>query len=402
MSKISKQDIWIILAGYLAAINVGKLAPIIPILQNELDISFAQAGLSLSLIQGAGMLFALCIGAFSERIGLKLCLIVGLIILGISSIAGYFINTVFSLYLFRFGEGIGYLCITICAPAILKRISTSQSLNFKLGLWSSYMGGGVGFAILTIPLLLDYMTWQELWVILGCVSFFIAAMIQWCVTLKEEISISQQNSSFLNILKITLTHPPVLCLAIIFSCYAGQWTTLVGLLPSMYVNDGLSLKTAGMLVSVVVLANLVGTFSGGSLLQRGISPSRLLNFSLISVLVANIIAFSTTKWLSFEFKYISAILSSLLGGLIPTTIFAITIQYAPRLNAIAASVGLVIQVSACAQLLIVPLSAFVVTKTQDWSSLAIISSCLCLLGLMMVYFLFQNYSSKYNKMNTSL
>lgn len=260
------------------------------------------------------------------------------------------------------------------------------------------MGVGVSFAIFTIPLLLDYMTWQELWVILGCLGFFIALMIQ--LYLKPQSTAqhsNQQNASFFNILKVTITHPPILYLALIFSCYASQWTTLVGLLPSMYVDQGLSLKTAGVLVSIVVLANLVGTFSGGSLLQRGIPPSKLLNFSLISILVSNIIAFSTTQWLSFEFKYISAILSSLLGGLIPTTIFAITIQYAPRLNAIAASVGLVLQLSACAQLFLVPFSAYVVTQTQNWSSVAVISSCLCCIGLLMVSLLFQHASAKQSK-----
>lgn len=62
MSKISIRDLWIILAGYLAAMHVGKLSAVIPILQKDLGLSFTQAGFSLSLVQGAGVLFALCIG----------------------------------------------------------------------------------------------------------------------------------------------------------------------------------------------------------------------------------------------------------------------------------------------------------------------------------------------------
>ena len=88
MSKISIRDLWIILAGYLAAMHVGKLSAVIPILKQDLGLSFTQTGFSLSLVQGAGMLFALCIGAFSEKVSLKRCLILALIILGLSSIAG--------------------------------------------------------------------------------------------------------------------------------------------------------------------------------------------------------------------------------------------------------------------------------------------------------------------------
>lgn len=87
MSKISVHDSWVILAGYLAAIHVGKLSAVIPILQQDLGLSFTQAGFSLSLVQGAGMLFVLSIGAFSEKFGLKRCLILALTILGFSSIA---------------------------------------------------------------------------------------------------------------------------------------------------------------------------------------------------------------------------------------------------------------------------------------------------------------------------
>lgn len=67
MSKISIRDLWIILAGYLAAMHVGKLSAVIPILQQDLGLSFTQVEFSLSLVQGAGMLFALCFGAFRKR-----------------------------------------------------------------------------------------------------------------------------------------------------------------------------------------------------------------------------------------------------------------------------------------------------------------------------------------------
>ncbi|PJI33871.1 CynX/NimT family MFS transporter [Acinetobacter pseudolwoffii] len=399
MSKISIRDLWIILAGYLAAIHVGKLSAVIPILQQDLGLSFTQAGFSLSLVQGAGMLFALCIGALSEKVGLKRCLILALIILGLSSMAGLWIQHVAALYFFRFTEGIGFLTISLCAPAILKRISRAETLNFKMGLWSSYMGVGVSLTVFTIPMLLEYLSWQSIWAILGSLCLLIAVMIKRYLYLEAVTPVQPnrpqagtENTSFWQIIKVTLTHPPILCLAIIFACYTSQWITVTGFLPTLYVEHGIDLKVAGALVSMVVLANLGGTFGAGMLLQGGWKPKTLLSTGFIAMLCSSLLTFAASSWLSFELQFVSAVLFSLIGGMIPTTIFAITLRYAPRANAAAASVGLVLQVSACAQFFVPPLSAALVSTTQQWPHIATVTACLSILGILMTLLLFKRYA----------
>ena len=399
MSKISIRDLWIILAGYLAAIHVGKLSAVIPILQQDLGLSFTQAGFSLSLVQGAGMLFALCIGALSEKVGLKRCLILALIILGLSSMAGLWIQHVAALYFFRFTEGIGFLTISLCAPAILKRISRAETLNFKMGLWSSYMGVGVSLAVFTIPMLLEYLSWQSIWAILGSLCLLIAVMIKRYLYIEAVTPVQPnrpqagtENTSFWQIIKVTLTHPPILCLAIIFACYTSQWITVTGFLPTLYVEHGIDLKVAGALVSMVVLANLGGTFGAGMLLQGGWKPKTLLSTGFIAMLCSSLLTFAASSWLLFELQLVSAVLFSLIGGMIPTTIFAITLRYAPRANAAAASVGLVLQVSACAQFFVPPLSAALVSTTQQWAHIATVTACLSILGILMTLLLFKRYA----------
>ena len=399
MSKISIRDLWIILAGYLAAIHVGKLSAVLPILQQDLGLSFTQAGFSLSLVQGAGMLFALCIGALSEKVGLKRCLILALIILGLSSMAGLWIQHVAALYFFRFTEGIGFLTISLCAPAILKRISRAETLNFKMGLWSSYMGVGVSLAVFTIPMLLEYLSWQSIWAILGSLCLLIAVMIKRYLYIEAVTPVQPnrpqagtENTSFWQIIKVTLTHPPILCLAIIFACYTSQWITVTGFLPTLYVEHGIDLKVAGALVSMVVLANLGGTFGAGMLLQGGWKPKTLLSTGFIAMLCSSLLAFAASSWLLFELQLVSAVLFSLIGGMIPTTIFAITLRYAPRANAAAASVGLVLQVSACGQFFVPPLSAALVSTTQQWAHIATVTACLSILGILMTLLLFKRYA----------
>ena len=65
---------------------------------------------------------------------------------------------------------------------------------------------------------------------------------------------------------------------------------MTGFLPSMYVEHGIDLKVAGVLVSIVVLANLGGTFGTGMLLQRGWKPQTLFSTGFIAMLCSSFLA----------------------------------------------------------------------------------------------------------------
>ena len=398
MPKLSLRDLWIILAGYLAAIHIGKLSVVLPILQKELHLTLTQAGLSISIVQGAGMLFALAIGAFSEKLGLKRCLIGGLTILGTSSIAGVWIDNIAMLYFFRFTEGIGFLTISLCAPAILKRISQPETISFKMGLWSSYMGLGVSIAVFTIPFILEFLSWQQIWGILGLLCFVSALLIQLFLNLDTTsstapTSVSSTQSSLSQIIGTTLTHPPIICLALVFACYASQWTSVTSFLPSLYVENGLSLKMTGLLVSLVVVANLGGTFGAGMLLQKGWTTQMLLTIGFVGMFVTSILTFTTNSWLPFEIQFLNAVLFSMIGGVIPTTIFSMTLHYAPFASAAAASMGLVIQCSALVQFFVPPLSAAFVSATHTWASMSIVTSILCFIALSILFIFFKRYAN---------
>ena len=397
MPKLSLRVLWFILAGYLAAIHIGKLSVVLPILQKELYLTLTQAGLSISIVQGAGMLFALAIGAFSEKLGLKRCLIGGLIILGASSIAGFWIDNIAMLYFLRFAEGIGFLTISLCAPAILKRISQPETISFKMGLWSSYMGLGVSIAVFTIPFILEFLRWQHIWLILGLLCFVSALLIQLFLNLDTtsstvQTSVSSTQSSLSQIIGTTLTHPPIICLALVFACYASQWTSVTSFLPSLYVENGLSLKMTGLLVSLVVVANLGGTFGAGMLLQKGWTTQMLLTIGFVGMFVTSILTFTTNSWLPFEIQFLNAVLFSMIGGVIPTTIFSMTLHYAPFASAAAASMGLVIQCSALVQFFVPPLSAAFVSATHTWASMSIVTSILCFIALSILFIFFKRYA----------
>ena len=54
------KNFWIVASGFMAAMHIGKLPPIVPILRAELGISLVQAGFLLCLVKASGMTLDCC------------------------------------------------------------------------------------------------------------------------------------------------------------------------------------------------------------------------------------------------------------------------------------------------------------------------------------------------------
>ncbi|MFZ2294636.1 MAG: MFS transporter, partial [Polaromonas sp.] len=73
---------YVVVAGVVAALHVGKLPPALPVLKDLLGITLLQAGFLLSLVQLAGMTLGLVTGLAAQRVGLRRSMIAGLLVLG--------------------------------------------------------------------------------------------------------------------------------------------------------------------------------------------------------------------------------------------------------------------------------------------------------------------------------
>jgi MFS family permease len=66
-------------------------------------------------------------------------------------------------------------------------------------------------------------------------------------------------------------------------------------------------------------------------------------------------------------QYIAVLLFSMLGGLVPGTLFALSIRLAPDVHTVATTVGWMQQLSALGQFTGPPLVAWVAHRAGDWS-----------------------------------
>ncbi|RLL29761.1 MFS transporter, partial [Acinetobacter cumulans] len=276
------KDLLIIGAGFAAAMHIGKLPAAIPILQAELGLSLVQSGLLLSCIQCAGMCFALLIGSYVSKLGLKRCVLLGLSLLTLASICAGLTQSVLSLFSMRIIEGFGFLLVTLSGPALIRELAPIQSLPAKMGLWAAYMGGGVGIALITAPMLIQSWSWSVVWFSYALITLSFLIGIAWFI---PNTTPSSQAVPLKSLIKLTLQHQPAWLLALIFGTYAGQWFALVGFLPTIYEQNHIAPTLAGLLTASVSIANAVGTFICGLLLQRGLQAKLLVILGFV-VLIA--------------------------------------------------------------------------------------------------------------------
>ena len=68
-----------------------------------------------------------------------------------------------------------------------------------------------------------------------------------------------------------------------FAVYAGQWLAVIGFLPAIYLQAGVSGAATGLLTALAAAVNMVGNLASGRLLHAGVAPTRLLNIGFVTM-----------------------------------------------------------------------------------------------------------------------
>ena len=179
-TTVTAQPLWpavlVVLAGIVAAMHVGKVAPAIPILRAQLDVSLVQAGWLLSLSQMAGMLTAVFVGMFADGFGLRRSVLWGLVLLGLLSGLAGLTTSAPQLLLMRAIEGAAILMVIVPAPALLRSLVDPDRLSTAMGFWGTFMPTGTATALLLGPALMAHFGWATWWETLGAIALLMALL----------------------------------------------------------------------------------------------------------------------------------------------------------------------------------------------------------------------------------
>jgi MFS family permease len=374
----------VVLAGVCAALHVGKLPPAIAALQAAMGLSLLQAGFLLSTVQVAGMTAGVAFGALADALGFKRSMLTGLLLLALASAAGGLAQDVSSLLVLRAIEGFGFLLVVLPAPGLIRRLVAPQRLSRMLGLWGTYMPFGAALALLVGPVWIGSFGWRAWWWALGALSL---AMALWLARAVPSIAgaSAPQPLPWAERLRQTLSAPGPWLVAMTFAVYAGQWLAVIGFLPAIYLEAGVSGAATGMLTALAAAVNMVGNLVSGRLLHGGMRPTRLLAIGFVTMALAAAAAFAAVDGASLPpvLRYVAVLLFSAVGGLIPATLFSLAVHLAPSEQTLSSTVGWIQQWSALGQFGGPPLVAWVASRSGGWQWTWVATGACALLGLLL-------------------
>jgi CP family cyanate transporter-like MFS transporter len=376
----------VVVAGVCAALHVGKLPPAIAALRTELGIGLVGAGFLLSLVQVAGMLAAVAVGAWVDRIGLKRCMALGLAVLGGAGLIGAAARGPGLLLASRAVESFGFLCVVLAATPLLRRIVPPARIERVIGFWGGYMPAGAAAGLLVGPVWIERFGWRSWWDATALVSFAALALVLRVVPAPVAPAAPVVEGVGARLVR-TLSHRGPWLAALLFGVYSSQWLAVIGFLPTIYEQAGVDPGLRGVLTALAALVNFAGNVAAGALLARGVSPSKVLAGGYATMAVSAFLAFhgAGDDGLPMAGRYGAVLCFSGVGGLVPATLFALALRVAPDGRTVATTVGWMQQVSAFGQFCGPPLVAALAARVGGWHWTWAATGALSLAGLVLAW-----------------
>jgi MFS family permease len=329
-------------------------------------------------------------------------MLMGLWVLGVASAMGSFAHSVPELMFWRALEGLGFLCVTLPAPGLIRKLVNAQQVRKLLGYWGAYMPAGTALTLLVGPLWLPAWGWQTWWCLFAVLSWAMA-LVLWRVVPADAVIDTQLTPPIAPVaahvpwpqrLRETLTSPGPWLVALCFAMYSGQWLAVVGFLPSIYTQAGLSGATLGVLTAFAAAVNMGGNMASGRLLQRGLHPSVLLGLGFSAMACGAVLAFS--EWTSALpwLRYVGVLLFSSCGGLVPGTLFSLAVRLAPHERNVSTTVGWMQQGSAAGQFAGPPAVAWLASQVGGWQWTWAATGLCCVAGWVLSFLIAKALNSE--------
>ena len=406
---------WVVFAaGVCAALHVGKLAPAVGALQRELGLSLVEAGVLLGLVQGAGMTVGLLVGAWCDGLGARRAMTAGLLLQGGASLAGALSQGAAPLLVLRAVEGLGFLMVVLPAPGVLRALTPPQRLTGMLGSWGAFMPLAIALALLVGPPVIEGAGWRTWWVALAAVSGAMALVLHRVVASAVGAAVPatrgpgaaapaagtgsstgssagavEAGASLSGLRALgsrvgtTLRSGGPWLVALTFAVYSAQWLAVVGFLPTIVARSGLSPWVIGLVAAGVSAANILGNAASGRLLQRGVPAPVLLAVGFSAMAIGAVLGFAPVLEPTSAGRLVALAVFSAVGGLIPGTLFALAVDFAPGRSTVSSTVGWMQQWSAAGQVLGPPAVAWVASAAGGWERTWVATGACCVAGLVL-------------------
>lgn len=371
----------VVAAGVVAAIQVGKVPPVLSVMRQELGLSQVAAGWVASLFNGCGAVLGIMAGRVADRLGPRLVLAVCVGLLGLGSLMGGIAPTAGLLFASRFIEGIGFVGLIVAAPALVVAVSRPADRRLALGIWGIYMPLGMALAMALTPVLLEHMNWRGVWLLnVALTLLYLAALlgsVRW-YRWPGDMQRGRKQAGFS--LKSVLSSRGIWFLTVCFAIYALLFFALMTWLPTILMEIlGWSAAAAAYISALVVFVNVFGNLVAAWLMRHGVKEWILIAiaFGMMAVSAAGIFG----GYVSDTWRVALAFAFSLTGGLLPAVVLAGVPALTKSPAQLSTANGVIVQGVNCGSLAGPPVMAAAVGFFGGWQDVYWLMIICCGVGV---------------------
>nr|WSY49033.1 MFS transporter [Streptomyces sp. NBC_00886] len=363
---------WIVIvsAGVAAGLQVWKLPPALPFLRHDLSLSLVQAGTLLGIVQLAGMLGGLAVSLLAELIGERRCLSGGLVLLFLGSAGGGFAWSAAPLLASRAVEGAGFILVAVTGPGLIRRVTRPGRFTTAIGFWGAYQGISTFAGLVIGALLLQVVPWRVWWWAMALVAL---APMPWVLARvpRDDAGGVRGAAAALTRIGRTVRAPAPWTAGLVFACYTLPWMAVVGFLPTIYRDGGMTGSWPGVLSAVVGAANAIGSIATAALRKRGL-PARALLLPAFTLMAVTSLSAFAVDWHGLPggatWQFLCVVAFSLTGGAIPATLLRMIGELTPTGGSAPAAMGLIQQLFNAGSFIGPAVTAWLATRTGGWHS----------------------------------
>ncbi|MFD4874166.1 CynX/NimT family MFS transporter [Streptomyces sp. NPDC058420] len=360
----------VVVAGIAAGLQVWKVPPAVPFLRHDLSLSLVQAGTLLGIVQLAGMLGGLAVSLLAELIGERRCLSGGLVLLCVGSATGGFAWSAAPLLVSRAVEGAGFILVAVTGPGLIRRTAPLGRLTTAMGFWGAYQGISTFAGLVVGALVLQVVSWRVWWWGMAVLALAPLPWVLARVPRDAAVGVRGAADGLARIGRTVRASAPWTA-GLVFACYTLPWMAVVGFLPTIYRDGGMTGSRPGVLSAVVGAANAVGSISTAALMRRGL-PTRVLIVPAFVVMAVTSVPAFAVDWNGLPAgsagQFVCVTVFSLTGGAIPATLLRMIGELTPAGGSAPATMGLIQQLFNAGSFLGPTVAAWLANRTGDWHS----------------------------------
>lgn len=292
ISSSSKKILWLVnLSIFISFVKIFEIPPLIPVLVSDLNISYAQAGVFMSIYALTKCLGSSPAGVVTDRWGAVPIMAVSLLGIGVFGILGSIGSNYELLLLWRVLTAVFVAVLFIAAVDAIPKIMPPEKIGFGIGLINGSLNVGIAVALLATPIIAEVIEWRSILVFssLLCLVLFIYSLLLKNKESDENVrnaiarnKSSEESSSFTDL----LTNPTLMLMAlaagILFIEMYGMLTWLPPYLTEVYGYSGTEVGLSSMMLGFAAIPASIIT---GCFITN---VKRVLWFSLSGGLIASL------------------------------------------------------------------------------------------------------------------